>query len=173
MVFIDVPFGGEPFFGIHCAEGTGLGTRQVEPAPEPCGWPGPSQGEAVDGRAFRMRTVSSWFLARGQICQSARVSVLHPLQVFASQLQGPLGALCSSLWPNISTLPTFARLLVRQNSLEEDWKDVAVLAASRMPLGHLVHFPETGDLGPPLTYCPTSGRWLSLLGLSPSIFSAA
>ena len=99
VVFINVPFGGGPFFGIHCAEGTGLETGPVEPAPEPCGWPGPSRGEAVDGRAFRMRTVSSWFLARRQICQSARVSVLHPLRVCASQLRGPLGGLTSPLSP--------------------------------------------------------------------------
>lgn len=56
-------------------------------------------------------------------------------------------AFCSSLQPNISTRPAFTWLLVRQNSLEKDWKDVAMLAASRMPLGRSVSFPETGTEG--------------------------
>lgn len=30
MVFINVPFGGGPFFGIHCDEGTRLETGKVE-----------------------------------------------------------------------------------------------------------------------------------------------
>lgn len=98
------------------------------------------------------------------VSASFRASPTPGLRISAA---GALGG------PNISTLPTFTRLLARQNSLEEGWKDVAVLAASRMPLGHLVRFPETGDLGPPLTRCLTSGRSVSLLGLSPSIFSAA
>lgn len=56
-------------------------------------------------------------LAQRQICQLVQVSVLHPLWVFASQLEGPEVALRSSLQPNISTLPAFTLLLVCQNRL--------------------------------------------------------
>lgn len=31
VVFLNVTFGGGPFFGIHCDEDTGLETGQVEP----------------------------------------------------------------------------------------------------------------------------------------------
>lgn len=94
VFFTSFPFGGRPFLGIRCDNGTRLETGQVGEGPEPLGLP--TSRQETDGRAFSVRRPPSRPLrAKADLLLSMGFRVLGPGSDSQREARGPFAALAA------------------------------------------------------------------------------